>query len=174
MIRKSKRENFLRLFLANSLIREGTPFTFYIFFGKALTPLPESTNGQIRQFYAVLDKKERLRAPENLSQVEARLAIRPFTVRVNCQIRGLTSIRKGLRKDNTPFLVSSNNIIASENVSGRVSGENLKSPREAIFTNPEGSQSGGGPILPIRWVLFLPIRKGPIFVNPEGYCFVMT
>ena len=102
--------------------------------------------------------------------------IGPFTVRVNCQIRGLTSIRKGLRKDDTPFLVSSDSIIASENVSGRVLGVNLKNPREAIFTNPEGSQSGGvqilpvrrGPILPIRRGLVLPIRRGPNYANPEG------
>ena len=53
------------------------------------------------------------------------LVIRPFTVKVNCQIRGLASIRS--RKKNTPFLVSKNNIIASENVSGRVSGENFES-----------------------------------------------
>ena len=104
------------------------------------------------------------------------------------QIRGLTSIRKGLREDDTPFLVSSNSIITSENVSGRVSGENLESPREAIFTNPEGSHSGGVPILPIRrcpnfanpevsqfcqsgGVLFLLIRRGPNFANPEGSNF---
>ena len=114
--------------------------------------------------------------------------IRPFTVRVNCQIRGSTSIRKGLREEDTPFLVSSNSIIASENVSGRVSGENLESLREAVFTNPEGSQSGGVPILPIRsgpnfanpegshfgqseGVPILPIRSGPNFANPEGSHF---
>ena len=82
---------------------------------------------------------------------------------MNCQIRGLTSIRKGLRKDDTPFLVSSNSIIASEIVSGRVSGEDLESLREAIFANLEGfqfCQSGG--------VLFLPIWRGPSFTNPGG------
>ena len=125
--------------------------------------------------------------------------MRPFTVRVNCQIRGLTSIRKRLRKDDTLFLVSSDSIIASENVSGRVSGENLKNSREAIFTNPEGSpilrirsgpnfanpegsnfanpegsyccQSVGVPILPSRRVLFLTIQRGPFFTNPEGSHF---
>ena len=125
--------------------------------------------------------------------------MRPFTVRVNSQIRGLTSIRKGLREDDTPVLVSSNCIIASENVSGRVSGENLENPRESIFTKPEGSQSGGVPILPIRrapnfanreWSYicqsggvqilpirrgpFLPIRRGPIFANPEWSCFYQS
>ena len=36
---KNKRENFLRLFLANSLIREGRPFTFLKKnFGKPLDP----------------------------------------------------------------------------------------------------------------------------------------
>ena len=126
---------------------------------------------------------------------------RPFTVGVNCQIRGLTSFRKGLRKDDTPFLVSSNSIIASENVSRRVSGEHLESLWEAVFANPEVSyfcQSGGVPILPKRrgpnfanpegsqfcrsgGVLFLPIRRrgpvfanpgGPIFANPEGLLFL--
>ena len=77
--------------------------------------------------YAVLEGKGRLRESENHSQVETRLVIRPFTVKVNCQIRGLASIRKDLGKEDTPFLVSSNNIIASENVSGRVSGENFES-----------------------------------------------
>ena len=98
---------------------------------------------------------------------------------MNCQIRGLTSIRKGLRKDDTPFLVSSDSIKASENVSGGVSGENIKSPREAIFTNPEGSQSEGvqimpirrGSVLPIRRGLVLPIRRSPNFANPEGSSF---
>ena len=106
-----------------------------------------------------------------LSLVDTSLVIRPFTVRVNCQIRGLTSFRKGLRKDDTPFLVSSNSIIASEKVTGRVSGGNFKSPREAIFTNPEGSQSGGVQILPIQRGLILPIRRGPNFANPEGSDF---
>ena len=117
--------------------------------------------------------------------------MRPFTVRVNSQIRGLTSIRKGLREDDTPVLVSSNCIIASENVSGRVSGENLENPREAIFTKPEGSQSGGVPILPIRrapnfanpkgsffcqsgGVSILPIGSGLIFANPEGSKFCQS
>ena len=117
--------------------------------------------------------------------------MRPFTVRVNSQIRGLTSIRKGLREDDTPILVSSNCIIASENVSGRVSGENLENPREAIFTKPEGSQSGGVPILPIRrapnfanpkgsffcqsgGVSILPIGSGLIFANPEGSKFCQS
>ena len=36
---KSKREKFLRLFLANSLSRERRRFTFSKFFWKALTPL---------------------------------------------------------------------------------------------------------------------------------------
>ena len=107
---------------------------------------------------------------------------------MNRQIRGLTSIRKGLGKDDTPYLVSSNSIIASENVSGRVSGENLESFREAVFTNPEGSQSGGDSILPIRkgpifvnlegsyfcqsrGVLILANRRGLVFTNPVGYCF---
>ena len=58
--------------------------------------------------------------PENLDRAEIRLQIRPFTVSVNCQIRGLTSIRKGLGKDHITFLVATNSIIASENVSGGV------------------------------------------------------
>ena len=33
----------------------------------------------------------------------------------------ILQIRRGLGKDDTPFLVDSNSIIASENVSGRVS-----------------------------------------------------
>ena len=115
---------------------------------------------------------------------------------MNCQIRGLTSIWKVLGKDETPFLVSSNSITATENVSGRVSGENLESFREAFFTNAEGSQSEGVQILPIRkglifansersnfanpegshfcqsgGVPILPIRKGLVFANPEESCF---
>ena len=107
---------------------------------------------------------------------------------MNCQTRGLTSIRKGLRRDDTPFPVISNSIIVSENLSGRVSGENLERPREAIFTNPEGSQfcnfanpegskfanPEGSYFCQSGGVLFLPIRRGPIFVNLEGYCFVKT
>ena len=89
---------------------------------KALTTLPKSRNGRIRQFYAVLGKKGRLRAPENLDRAEIRLAIRPFTVSVNCQIRGLASIWKGLGKGHIPFLVEikKNSIKASENVTGGV------------------------------------------------------
>ena len=105
---------------------------------------------------------------------------------MNCQIRGVASIRKGLGKEHTPFLVSSKSIIASENVSGRVSSESFGSLWKAIFTKPEGSQSGGVPILPIRKgpnfaspegsqfcqsgrVPILPIRRGTVFANPEGY-----
>ena len=91
----------------------------------------------------------------------------------------LNFIPEGSREGDTPFLVSSNSIIASEKVSRRVSGENLESLREAIFTNPEGSQSGGVPILPIRRCsilpirrgLSLPIRRGPNFATPEGSNF---
>ena len=167
IIRKSKRENFLRLFLENSLIRKGRPFTFYKkIFWKALIALPKT---------------------------KAHYLIRPFTVKVNCQIRGIASIRKGLETENIPFLVSSYSIIASDNVSGRVSGENFKYPGKAIFANPEGScfchpegskfcQTGRVPILPIRRGLFLPIRevqilpirRGPNFVNPEESCFCQS
>ena len=135
-----------------------------------------------------MTKKGRLRKPENHSRVETRLVIRPFTVKVNCQIGGLASIRKGLGKENTPFLVSSNIIIASENVSGRVSGDNFTNFCKPNFTNPEGSQSGRVPILPIRkgpnfansegshfcksgGVSIWSIRKGPNFANPEGSKF---
>ena len=38
--------------------------------------------------------------------------------------------------------------------------------RVLIFTNSEGSQSGG--------VSILPIRKGPTFANPEGTVFCQT
>ena len=112
---------------------------------------------------------------------------------MNCQIRGLASIRKGLGTENTPFLVSSYNIRASENVSGGVKGEISKVPEKLFlpirrgpnfvnsegpsFANPEGScfcQSGG--------VLFLPTRSGPNwaslegsqFANPEGSCFCQS
>ena len=117
---KKKQENFSRLFFSKFTYSGSRPFTFYKNnFGKPSHTLPKESNGQ----------GQRLRAPENFSQVETRLAIRPFTVRVNRQIRGLISIRKGLGKDDTPFLVSSNSIIASENVFGRVSGESLESLR---------------------------------------------
>ena len=62
----------------------------------------------------------RLKGQENLNRAEVRLAIRPFTVSVNCQIRGSTSLRKGLGKHYIPFLVNLKSKIASENVSGRV------------------------------------------------------
>ena len=82
--------------------------------------------------------------------------MRPFRVKENCQISSLASIRKGLRTENTPFPVSSYSLRASENVSGRISGENFKRSVKAAFANPEG-------------VLVLPIRRGPNFANPEGY-----
>ena len=104
-----------------------------------------------------------LRNPENQSRVESRLVTRPFTVEQNSKKGGSASIRKGLGTEKTTFLVSSYSIIASENVSGRVSGENFKSPGKAIFTIPEGSQSGGVPILPIR--------KGSCFCQSGGYYF---
>ena len=45
VFRKSKREKFLRLFLANSPIWEGRPFTFYKKnFWKTLTPLPKGNS----------------------------------------------------------------------------------------------------------------------------------
>ena len=78
--------------------------------------------------------------------------------------------------------------------------KNLRILRKAIFTKPEGSQSGGNQIFPISegsqsggvllllirrgsnpegsqfcqsgGVLFLPNRGGTVFVNPEGYYFV--
>ena len=137
------------------------------------------------------------RKTKNYSRNETRLVIRPFTVKVNYQIRGLASIRKGLGKENTPFLVSTNSIIASENVSERVLGANFESLKRVIFINPEGSQSRGVPIrrgpnfcqsgevliLPIRrspvfcqsgGVLNLPIRRGPKFANLEGSCFCQS
>ena len=82
---------------------------------------------------------------------------------MNCQIRGFTSIRKGLGKDHIPFLVDTNSIIASQNVSGAVYVENQGSLRKAIFTKPEGSQSGG--------VLHLLTERGP---KPEGSQFSQT
>ena len=82
---------------------------------------------------------------------------------MNGQIRGLTSIRKGQGKDHLPFLVDTNSIKASENVSGGVQVENQGSLRKAIFTKPEGSHSGG--------VRLYPNRRGP---NPEGSSFHKT
>ena len=82
---------------------------------------------------------------------------------MNCQIRGLTLIRKGQGKDHIPLLVTTDSIIASENVSGGVQVENLGSLGKVIFTKPEGSQSGG-------YKFFL-IRRCP---NPEGSCFQKT
>ena len=69
---------------------------------------------------SILDKKGGLKAQEDLNRVEIRQVIRPFTVSVNCQIRGLTSIRRGLGKEHIPFPVNLNSIIASQNVSGGV------------------------------------------------------
>ena len=107
---------------------------------------------------------------------------------MNCQIRGLTSIRKDLGKDHIPFLVDTNSIIVSENkgyrlkikeVSEKLFLQNRSAPspegscfyktgevpirRGLTFANPEGSQTGG--------VSTVPIRRGPIFANLEGYCF---
>ena len=82
---------------------------------------------------------------------------------MNCQIRSLTSIRKGIGKDHIPFLVNSNSIIASENVSGEVEVE-IKEISEKLLLqnqrtpNPEGSK-------------FFQIRRGP---NPEESCFHKT
>ena len=45
--------------------------------------------------------------------------------------------------------------------------------RGLTFANSEGSQSGGVSILPIRRVLFLPIRRGTVFVNTEGYYILL-
>ena len=123
----------------------------------------------MRQFYAVLEEEGRLKAPENLDRAENRLAIRPFTVSVNCQIRGLTSIRKGQGKDHIPFLVDTNIIIASENVSGGVQVGNQGSFRKTIFAKPEGSQTGGVQTFPdSEGSKFFLIRRGP---NPEGSYF---
>ena len=98
---------------------------------------------------------------------------------MNCQITGLTSIRKGLRKDHITFLVDTNSTIASENVSGGVYVGNQGSLGKAIFTKPEASQSGGVQIFPNSegsqsgGVLFSQNRRGPIrrdltFAKPEG------
>ena len=77
---------------------------------------------------------------------------------MNRQIRVLTSIRKGLGKDETPLLVNSNSIKASEIVSGRVSGENLKKFPRGYFYKPGG----------------VPIRRGPNFANPEWFQFCQS
>ena len=88
--------------------------------------------------------------------------IRPFTV---SQIRGLTSIRRGLGKDHIPFPVNSNSIIASQKVSGGVLVE-IKEISEKVLLqnqrapNPEGScfhKTGG-----------VPIQRGLKFTNSEG------
>ena len=78
--------------------------------------------------------------------------------------------------ENTPFLVSSYSIIASENISGGVLGKIFKSHGQVIPTNPEGFQSGRVLFLPIRrcpnfanpMVPILPIRRSFVFANPEG------
>ena len=146
-----------------------------------------------RVIWAVLDKKGRPRAPESLSQVETRLAIRPFTDRVNCQIRSLTSIRKGLGKAETHFIVNSNSIKASEKISEKLFLQTRRGPnpersyfcqsggvlilpirRGPNFSNPEGSsfcQSGGSYFCQSGGVPILPIQKGLLFANPEGSCF---
>ena len=114
-------------------------------------------------------QKGRLWKQDNYNRIKISLVIRPFTVKVNCQIRGLASIRKGLGTENTPFLVSSYRRIASGDVSRRVSEEIFKSPGKAIFANPLGycfCQSGRVPVLPIR--------RGPVFANPEGSCFCQS
>ena len=82
---------------------------------------------------------------------------------MNSQIRGLTSIRKGLGKDRIPFLVNLKSIIASENVSGGVQVERRKSPK-SYFYKRRGLPIRRGPI-------FFQIRRGP---NPEGSCFHKT
>ena len=103
--------------------------------------------------------------------------------------------------DHIPFLVDTNCIIASENVSGGVQVENQESLRKAIFTKPEGSQLGGVRIFPnsegsqsggvvilliqrgpnpegsqffqSRGVLFLPFRRGTVFCQPGGVLFLI-
>ena len=71
--------------------------------------------------------------------------------------------------DHIPFLVDTNSIIASENVSGGVQIENQGNIRKAIFTKPEGSQSGGLQVFPkSEGSKFFLIRRGP---NPERSYF---
>ena len=82
--------------------------------------------------------------------------MRPFTVKVNCQIRGLASIRKGLGTENTSFLVSSYRRTYPEWYRVKI----LKVSEKVFF------QSGGVPILPIL--------KGPVFANPEGSQFCQS
>ena len=98
---------------------------------------------------------------------------------MNCQIRGVTSIRKGQRKDHIPFLLNTDSIIASENVSGGVQVENQGSLGKVILKNPEGSQSGGVQIFPnsegsqYGGVSILPIWRGPILsTEPGGVIFL--
>ena len=52
---------------------------------------------------------------------------------------------------------------------GRVSGVIIKHHGKATFRNPEGPNPEGSYFYPSRRVLVLPIRKGPIFTNPEGF-----
>ena len=123
--------------------------------------------------------------PENYNRVEIRLLIRPFSVRLNCHIRGLASIRKGVRTENTPLIVSPYSIIASGTYPEGYMVEILKVPEKLFlpirrgpnFANPEGSQfcqSGGVLFLPIRRGTVLPIRRGPNFANPEKYFFCQS
>ena len=99
---------------------------------------------------------------------------------MNCQIRGLTSIRKGLGQDHIHFLVNTDSIIASENVSGGVQVENQGSRGKVILTKLEGSQSGGVQIFPNTdgsqsgGVLLMLIRRGLHFANPEGSYFCQS
>ena len=98
---------------------------------------------------------------------------------MNCHVRGLASIGKGLGTKNTPFLVSSNSIIESGNVSGRLLGENFKVSEKLFLQTRRGPNREGSQIGQSGRVIILPIRKGskfanlevPVFANPKGSLF---
>ena len=98
---------------------------------------------------------------------------------MNCQIRGLTSIRKGLGKDRIPFLVDTNSILASGNVCGGYRLK-IKEVSDQLFlqnrrgSNPEGSKFfliPRGPN-PKRSYFHktggVPIRRDLTLANPKG------
>ena len=88
-MRKVSEEKFSDFFQQNYTFVKVDPSRFVIFFRKAPIPLPKDSNGYIKQFYAVLDKKGGLMNPENDSLVKTKLVIKSFTVKENCQISSL-------------------------------------------------------------------------------------
>ena len=82
---------------------------------------------------------------------------------MNCQIRGLTSTRKGIGKDHIPFLVNSNSKKHWRTYPEGYSLKIMEVSKKLFLQNGRGPNQEGSK--------FFLIRRGP---NPEGSCFHKT